>query len=99
MRITIVKKRKKSSDALFFLSYSMDMLKFLGKSLLVVILPIVGTLIASVLVSLVVAFVSYTMGWDFVVAYTKCMESGILFIVFGVVSFVATLMYNLDNVR
>ena len=71
----------------------MDMLKFLGKSLLVVMLPIVGTLIASVLVSLVVAFISYTMGWDFVVAYTKCMESGILFIVFGLVSLMATLMY------
>ena len=71
----------------------MDMLKFLGKSLLVVMLPIVGTLIASVLVSLVVAFISYTMGWDFVVAYTKCMESGILFIVFGLVSLMAKLMY------
>jgi ABC-type uncharacterized transport system permease subunit len=75
----------------------MNMIKFLGKALLIVMLPIIGTMIASVLVSLFVAFVCYTMGWDFVVAYTNCMGSGILYVVFGLVSFMATLMYKLDK--
>lgn len=71
----------------------MKMIAFLGRVLLIVILPIVGTLLASMLVSLVVASVSYTMGWSFVGAYTKCMASGVPFLLFGIISFVATLMY------
>jgi hypothetical protein len=71
----------------------MNMIKFLGKALLIVMLPIVGTVLASMLVSILVAFVSYTMGWDFANAYRKCMESGVLYLIFGIVSLIATIMY------
>jgi hypothetical protein len=77
----------------------MNMIKFLGKALLIVMLPIIGTMIASVIVSVAVAYVSYTMGWKFDVAYTNCMESGILYFVFGIASAVATLMYLLDDTK
>ena len=75
----------------------MNMLKFLGKGLLIVILPIVATMVASMIVSAFTALLSSTLGYGFVESYRNCMNYGGVYLIFGAVSFLSTILYILHE--